>query len=96
MSMETANSGNYTAITTATTTVIRNGPGRLLGFFVGAGTTPTVQIYDNNAASGTQIVPTTASLNPGWYECPANFNTGLTVVTGGTTPSVTVIWLGHA
>ena len=96
MSLTQDQSGNYTTITSATTTVVRSGPGRLLGFFLASGTTPTVQIYDNTAASGTVLLPTTGTLAVGWYPLPANFNTGLTIVTGGTTPNVTVVWIGQA
>ena len=96
MGMATFVSGAATAITSATTTVVRNGAGRIIGFFVASGTAPTVQIFDNGAASGTVILPVTGPLAVGWYPLPVNFGTGLTVVTGGTTPNVTIVWMSLA
>lgn len=93
MALGNLENGTATAITSATTTVVKTGPGAILGFFVVSGTTPSVQIFDNTAASGTVILPTFTAGSNGWYPLPVAFGTGLTVVTGGTTPNVTVVWV---
>ena len=80
-------------ISTATTTVLKYGPGFLHHITVNNPTNNAITIYDNTAASGTAI----AIINPGAsatpfslpYDCP--FQTGLTIVTAGT-PDLTVIY----
>jgi hypothetical protein len=88
MSFSVDVSGNVTNITSATTTTVRIGAGRILGFFVASGTTPSVQISD-----GATSILSTAVLTAGWYPFPANFGTSLVVVTAGTTPNVSIVWL---
>lgn len=88
----------YTHISTATTTIIKDGAGYLgtltINTFVASG---TVTVYDNNVGSGTVIAIIT---NPGTlsFEGPISanygigFNTGLTIVTTGA-QDITVSWL---
>lgn len=88
----------YQEITAAGTYVLKNGAGYLQGITINLpGTTPTVQIFDNSAASGTAIagggaafaLPAAGSFLD--YDC--HFSKGLTVVIGGTgTMSYTVEW----
>ena len=81
-----------TPISAATTTLIYTGSGVTLGFFVVSGTSPTITIYDGITATGTPILATFTPASNGWYSFPAAFSKGLLVVTGGTTPNVTVVW----
>lgn len=81
----------YLNITTATTTVVRSGPGLLHAIIVNkAVASATVTIYDNTAASGTKIgtitFPATitgADQHPMTYN--VSFANGLTIVTSGAT-----------
>jgi hypothetical protein len=92
---------NYTLVSTNATTVIKNSPGVFAGIIVtGAGSAWTATVYDNNAASGTVLVPTTASLTVGGVTTgiPAGVSgiatqTGITIVTAGTTAgTLLVLW----
>lgn len=85
--------GQPTNIASATTTTVKTGPGILIGYFVAAGTTPTVQAFDNTAASGTVIHGTATVATGTFVPVYAQFQTGLTVVTTGTGVNVTVVWL---
>ena len=84
--------GYYTSITTATTTVLKSGPGWFQGCHVMGGTLGNVTIYDNTAASGTVVVaaftPTSANdlkiIN-------TSFSVGLTVVTAAATNLTCVV-----
>lgn len=79
---------NYATITTAATTVIKNGSGQLHSINIVGGTLGAITVYDNTTGSGTTILPTftpTATL-----PCPAiildeKFSTGLTIVTAAAT-----------
>lgn len=87
---------NYARITTNATTVVKNIPGSIIALVVNStGTTETVTIYDNTAASGTNpftfvltglAVGTRITMN-------AKFGTGITVVTsGGAACDITVLY----
>lgn len=87
--------GGYTPtnITSKTTTVVKTGPGVLRRIVINApGSSDTLTLYDNTAASGTKIA--TITVTAGFpYEYDALFSTGLTVVSGGTTAGdYTVLW----
>lgn len=74
-----------THITTNTTTLIKSGPGTLHSILIGTkGTTETITIYDNTAASGTVFTVIDCATVPGPYiSLNWDFSTGLTVVTAG-------------
>lgn len=57
--------------------------GRLAGFYVNSTTAGTLLLYDNTAASGTQI---TGTITPaiGWNALPVDFQTALFATIGGT------------
>jgi len=76
-----------TRITTNTTQTLKTGPGILSRLTVGIpGTATTITIYDNTTASGTIIaVVNTVQVASMYFD--AEFTTGLTVVTAGTTPA---------
>lgn len=76
-------------------------------FLAVAGTSTTITAYDNTAASGSPIIPTTAALTVGQYvppfgglalniSAPANgvrLTTGLYITVGGTgSPKIYVLW----
>lgn len=90
---------NYTIITTNTTTVIKSGTAIYAGIVVHtAGTTSTVTVYDNTAASGQTFVNAAATTAVGDVAndaVPAGmqvlFTTGLTVVTAGAAAAATII-----
>jgi len=78
--------GNATNITTKTTTTVKSGAGFLEGITINKiGTTDTLTIYDNTAASGTVIGTITVQATTPYYPYKARFSTGLTVVSGGGT-----------
>ena len=83
----------YSNLVNNVSTTLKSGPGILHAVNVNTlGTTPTIQLFDNTAASGTKIgfiTPTVTGVN----EYDVSFNTGLTVVTTGTgTADITVSW----
>lgn len=83
MSTLVCETGNYARIATATTTVVRSGPTRVLGVIVASTTAGTVQIFDNTSVAA-PIALNTAQFPVGFTPLPMTLNTGLTVVTGGT------------
>ncbi len=80
-----------TYISTATTTVIKTSAGLLHTLVVNGGTTGTIIVYDNTAASGTIIASFDTTNALATYTFNATFATGLTVVTSAAT-KLTVTW----
>lgn len=84
----------YNHISTNTTTLVKTGPGILHTLTVNiVGTAPaTVVIWDNTAASGTQIANMVINTNDTFFLFDVGFNTGLTIVTtsGATVGDYTV------
>lgn len=76
---------NYTYILTATTTVVKTGSGLLHTITVEGGTTGTITVYDNTAASGTKIADFTTTNSLATYVFDVAFATGCTVVTSAAT-----------
>lgn len=79
---------SYATITTATTTVVKSGAGKLHSVCIVGGTLGAITIYDNTAASGTTIIPTftpTATLPCPTIILDVLVNTGITVVTAAAT-----------
>lgn len=88
MATNTRTAVDYTSvnITTKTTTVCRTGSGIFRGITINkAGSTDTLTVYDNTAASGTIIATITVASGIALYEYNATFVNGLTVVSGGGT-----------
>jgi hypothetical protein len=85
----------YTNITTNTTTTVKSGAGVLHSVSVNTkGATETAQMYDNTAGSGTKIGLIDVTLTQDTLIYDLQFQTGLTIVTAGTTPAdITVAWL---
>ena len=75
-----------TAITTNADTQVKTGPGILFGFSVNtAGSAWTAAVYDGTSASG-KLLYTLSLDTPGPIVTPPTiFNTGLFIVTAGTT-----------
>lgn len=99
--------GSYSNITGNGTTVVKSGPGALMGLLINNNNSGgTVVIYDNTAASGIKIVtveigsPSGGLLSSsgcngpsGWSALNLKFSTGLTVVTSGSSSNnITVIY----
>lgn len=82
---------SFVNITSAATTVVKNGAGFLHLLIVGTPiASATIQLYDNTAASGTKIGlitlgATLANDPPGSFRYDIVFSTGLTIVTSGAT-----------
>ena len=87
---ELITNGTYKYIGTNTTTVCKYGPGTLQRI-VNVDNAGTVTVYDNTAASGTQIAVIDTAKALGTLEFNAPFSTGLTVVTA-TGAKITVIY----
>jgi hypothetical protein len=86
---------NATQIGTATTTLIKNGPGQISSVMVGtAQASATMSVYDGLDATGTLMGKVELDIMGQWTPpAPLNFAVGLCVVTTGlTTGSVTFLW----
>lgn len=70
-----------TYISTATTTVVKNGAGVLHTIVVTETAAGTITVYDNTAASGTIIAVLKASIGENTFTFDRAFSTGLTIVT---------------
>ena len=84
----------FTNITTATTTVVKSGAGRLIHIVVNKPVSASsITIYNNTAASGTKIGTITNStvVTPYFLDYDARFDTGLTIVTSGA-DDITVVY----
>lgn len=68
------------------TGAIKASAGELIGVFVSASTSCTIQIHDNaSAASGTVVLNTTAAITaPAYLAIPAKFSNGAYFTEGGT------------
>lgn len=76
---------SYATISTATTTTVKSGAGFLHRITVTGGTTGTIVVYDNTAASGTKIADFDTTNALASYEFNVSFTTGLTIITGAST-----------
>lgn len=84
----------FTNITTATTTVVKGAPGKLVHIVVNKPVAmSTITIYDNTAGSGTKIgtVTNSAVTTPYFLDYDLRFATGLTSVTSGA-DDITVVY----
>jgi hypothetical protein len=70
-------------ISTATTTTVKSGTGRLHTITIGETAAGAITIYDNTAASGTIIAVLKASIVEQTLIFDVKFTTGLTIVTAG-------------
>lgn len=72
-------------ISTATTTVVKTGAGFLHSITVEGGTTGTIIIYDNTAASGTIIASFDSTVALATYILDVAFSVGCTIITSAAT-----------
>jgi len=91
-------SNKYTCVRyTADAAPIKTGSGILGRVIITGGTSATAILYDNTAASGTQIINVQATTistgGPVTVEVGGAFATGLTLDMGGTSPEMTVCYL---
>lgn len=70
-------------ISTATTTTVKSGPGKLHSIVLGETSAGAITIYDNTAGSGTIIGVLKASIAEQEFIFDCRFRTGLTIVTAG-------------
>ena len=70
-------------ISTATTTVVKSGPGFLHSITIGETAAGAITIYDNTAGSGTVIQVLKASIAEQTFVFNVSFAVGLTIVTAG-------------
>jgi hypothetical protein len=85
------NRNDVATISTAATTTVKTGKGFLVRLIVTGGTTGTIVVYDNTAASGTKIADFDTTNTIDSYEFNAKFDTGLTIVTSAAT-KITVVY----
>lgn len=79
---------SYATIKTLATTTIKSGAGFVHSITIIGGTLGTIAVYDNTAASGTEIIPSftpTATLPCPTMILDETFSTGLTIITGAAT-----------
>jgi hypothetical protein len=86
-----AGRNEYATISTGTTTTVKSGKGILHRIIVTGGTTGTIVIYDNTAASGTKIADYDTTNALATFDFDVAFSTGLTIVTSAAT-KLTVIF----
>lgn len=80
------NSHSFVNITTKTTTVVKASAGTLVSVIINkSGSTDTLTIYDNTAASGTLVGIITSPTVGMEFRYLAAMGTGITVVSGGGT-----------
>ncbi len=77
--------GKYASVSTATTTLVKVGPGVVNSIRAVGGTMGAVTIYDNTAASGTVILPAVTPAQSHVLLEDVAFATGLTIVTAAAT-----------
>lgn len=82
---------NGTAISTATTTLLKTGAGQMGGIFVTGGTAGTIKIYDGINASGTLVEDIGSTNAIGFYPIRRSFRVGLCIVTSAAT-TLTTYW----
>lgn len=70
-------------ISTATTTTVKSGTGRLHTITIGETAAGAITVYDNTAGSGTVIAVLKASIAEQTFTFDVKFTTGLTIVTAG-------------
>lgn len=90
--MMVTQNGNYTYISTATTTTVKSGSGVLLSIIITESVASTIIVYDNTAGSGTIIASFVASAGVNAYPINAGFSTGCTIVTAGAS-KLTAVWI---
>jgi len=83
----------YTYISTATTTQVFSGPGRLIRIIVNDPADGSINIIDNTSGSTTNValIATADALGANWYEYGIKLTTGLRIITTGAS-NVTVVW----
>ena len=82
---KTETRGSAAAISTATTTLVKTGPGNIHSIRVAGGVMGAVTIYDNTSAAGTELLPAVTPTQGQILLENVKFSTGLTIVTSGAT-----------
>jgi len=83
----------YAHISTATTSILKYGPGMIHQIIVNNPTNNAITVYDNTAASGAviAIIDPDSGATPFVLDYHVGFQNGLTIVTAGT-PDMTVVY----
>lgn len=82
---------NYAYISTATTTQVATGGGRLIRIILGETAAGAISLIDNTAGTTANIGVLKASIVEGTYEFGVNFAAGLRIVTAGAS-KLTVVY----
>lgn len=83
---------NYSYISTATTTQVKTGPGRLHAIIVGETAAGSIKIIDGTSGSTTNLAELKASIAEGTYKFEnCNFSAGLRIVTAAAS-KITVVY----
>lgn len=85
---------NYTNITTATTTQVKSGPGRLIRIVLNETTDGAITIIDNTSGSTPVIGVIGTTTAPTYLYYGVKFQTGLRVTTAGAS-DVTIVWTSN-
>lgn len=73
-------------------TLVKQGEGQLLGFYVNSTSSGTIIIYDNTVGSGTKIA-NTITPGIGWHWLPVAFATGLFIDKTGGSIDLTAVYV---
>lgn len=83
----------YRSAVVSADTLVKTGQGWIYGFIVNASATGNIRLYDNTAASGTELFPSTPVFARDEYMLPVEFVNGLyfDLVSGAAT--VTILYI---
>lgn len=76
--------GGTSAKNLSSSSLIKDGSGRVTGIFVASSSSGTLKLWDNTAGSGTVLVNTFSVVPATWYPLDFAFGKGLYVTVGGT------------
>lgn len=84
---------SYRAVVVTADTLVKTGEGWIYGFIVNASASGNIRLYDNTAASGTELFPSTAVFARDEYMFPVQFTNGLYFDLVSGTATVTIIYI---
>lgn len=81
----------YSYISTATTTQVHTGKGKIVGILVGETSAGSIKVIDGTSGTTTNVAELKASIVEGWYELNVNVSAGIRIVTAGAS-KITVVY----